>query len=251
MNKAILVIFFLGICWVEISAQQFLNVVYLKNGSVIRGKILINTADSLKIETICKNIFVFNPSEVQKIEVENKNSYKNAENNYTFEFHKGFYFNFNMGLISGNSDIMSDPGYSLKAVFGYELSNFAGFGMGTGIEKFNIEMVPLFISYKSELLKRENSPVFNFNIGYSFPMNIKKTVNYLNYNYSGGICVGFDIGVCSDRTQKRAFMVSLGYQYQRVIEESQIIYYYGYSNPVETNTYDFNKLIVKIGFLFK
>jgi hypothetical protein len=251
MIKSLIVILFLAICGMEISAQQFLHVVYLKNGSVIRGKILINTLDSLKIETCCKNIFVFNPSEVQRIDVDKSNSFRYGKNNYTPESHKGFYFNFNMGLVSGNSDVMSDPGYTLEALVGYELSNYVGFGLGMGIEKFNIDMVPLIISFKSELLKRENSPVFNFNIGYSFPMNTKKTVDYLNYSYTGGICAGFDIGVCSYRTQKRTFMVSMGYQYQHMVEKSQTNYYYGYGSTFETNTYDFNKLIIKFGFLFK
>ena len=50
------------------SAQQYQDVVYLKNGSIIRGVIVEQIpGDSLKIQTQDRSVFVFNMSEVVKI----------------------------------------------------------------------------------------------------------------------------------------------------------------------------------------
>jgi hypothetical protein len=249
MRKSLAVIFFLAICWAGLSAQHFSHVVYLKNGWVIKGRVMLNTPDTLKIESCCGNIFVFNPSEVLTIETEKIKPGKESVVGHLISSKNGIYSLNTFGLIIGRSNAMDGTGYSLKTQIGYQFSNYAGIALGTGIDKYNIEVVPLFISFKSELMKRENTPVLNCYFGYSFPMKNKNTSDYTNYTYDGGFCSGFDIGICSYKTQSRAFYLSAGYQYQHLTAKSSTTG--GWNNSITIDTYDFNKLVVKIGFLFK
>ena len=248
MSKLLIVIFFLAGCWAGLSAQHLLHAVYLKNGWIIRGKILVNTPDSLKIES-CGNVFVFSPDEVLTIQTEKAKASEKKQDFIDNYSSKGIYNQTSFGLITGSSDAMNSPGYSLETRLGYEFSPALSIGLGTGISKYNIEVIPLFFNLKSELIQRVNAPVINVVFGYSFPMNRDKNQDYIDYHYDGGLCLGLDIGICSYRSPKRALIVSAGYCYQHIVEASKSIYWY--NNSTETNTYDFNKLVVKLSFLFK
>jgi hypothetical protein len=248
MYKILVLIFFLAIGWAGLSAQPVSHVVYLKNGWVLHGKVLLNTVDSFKIETCCGNIFVFKPSDVVTIETEPTKSHQKKTQGDLSQSKNGIYNLNSFGLIFGKSDVMESPGYSLKTQIGYQFSNYAGLALGVGIEKYNIETVPVFVSFKSELMKRENTPVIALYLGYAFPMKNNNSSGYYENSYKGGLCAGFDVGICSYKTQNRALYLSAGYQYQHLVEKSSTIWY---TNSVTKNSYDFNKLVVKIGYLFK
>jgi len=249
MRKSLFVFFFLAFCWAGISAQQIINVLYLKNGWIIRGKLLKNTPDSVKIESNCGNTFVFNSLDVLRIENEKKTKLSREEK-FASDSGKTKIYSLNtFGFFPVKSEFIDAPGFSLRTQIGYQFSNYAGIALGTGIENYDTEVIPVFVSFKSEWLKSENTPVLILNIGYSFPLNKNKTVDYNDYSYTGGICAGFDLGILAYKTPGRAFNLSVGYQYQHIIEKSTSIY--TYNNSSSTNTYDFNKLIIKLGYLFK
>jgi hypothetical protein len=250
MSKIALLFLIFTSFWANSFAQKEVHSVYLKNGSIFKGKILLNTSDSLKIETCCKNILVFSPADVLRIEIEKLNSEKRNNQSAIDPLTKNGFYNFStIGIIIGKSEVMDATGYSFRTIIGYEFNSLTALGLGTGIEKFNVEIVPFFISIKSEILKRENTPSVNFFFGYSLPLKKEIKEEYNKFNYEGGICAGFDVGILSYKTQKRAFSISAGYQFQHVTERKTMDYWY--NNAIETNKYDFNKITVKIGYIFK
>ena len=107
----------------------------------------------------------------------------------------------------------------------------------------------MFLSLKSNLLKNANSPFLHFTVGYSFPLSKTKNEDNKDYNYEGGMNIGLDIGICSYKSQKKAFLITVGYRYQLVKETSNNTYGY-YPNSTEKITYEFNKIAIKIGFMF-
>lgn len=231
--------------WTGMLAQKNAeDVIYLKNGSVIRGHLLNQTVDSVKIETCCRNIFIFPLSEVSKMGFEKTMGRRNRNQ----ELAGGFYNYSTFGLLSGKSEVMDSPGLSLNTFFGYGFSYKTGLGMGVGYEVLHTEIIPLKLGLRYEFLYRENIPIALFSVGYSLPLDKEKEKDYMNYSYEGGFNAGIEFGICSYRTDKRAFTVTVGYQYQRLVEEVTYDYWY---NQIETNTYDFNKMVIKIGFLFK
>jgi hypothetical protein len=256
MNKqkqALFILIFAIFSWADVSAQLITeDVVYLKNGSIIRGKIIKNENDTLKIESFGYNIFVFKSDEIQKIEQEQKKLSKQVLRSTIVPENTGFYSYSTLGMLIGKSESNDAQTFSFQTIAGYSINRFIGIGAGVGIEKLQTEIIPVFLSFKSNLLERTNSPFLLFNIGYSYPLSKEKNVdeNYSNYTYkySGGMNVGFDIGILSHKIPNRAFTITAGYRYQLVKETNKNNYWY--QNSVEKNTYEFNRIAVKIGFMF-
>ncbi len=246
MNPIFSVLLFVAFFCPALQAQKnALDVVYLKNGSIIRGKLVSQGNDSIKIETCCRNLFVFSNSEVMRLTFEPSSGTirMNSESNSQ----KGFYSYSTIGLLAGKSEVMDAPGISLNSFVGYGFTNSAAIALGLGYEVLHTDIIPLKLGFKYELTQRDNSPVIMFSAGYSFPLDEEKKEEYINYTYNGGLNAGIDIGICSYRSAHRAFTITIGYQYQRLTEKVSNEYWY---NQTEINTYDFNKLAIRIGFLF-
>lgn len=70
MKKGIL--FLIALLWVTLSvAQQYEEVVYLKNGSRIKGKVIETTPERVKIEIYDGSILIYGSDEIEKIAKEN------------------------------------------------------------------------------------------------------------------------------------------------------------------------------------
>lgn len=250
-KQALLLIIFAILCWVEVSAQQILeDVLYLNNGSIIRGKIIQNANDTLKIETCGRNLLVFKSSEIKKTTMELKQASKQEfRDSFAPTNQKGIYSFTTFGLLIGSN---TPPTFSFQTSAGYNFNNFIGLALGLGIEKLQTEIVPVFISFKSNLSEKANSPIFTCHVGYSFPLSKEKKNDNLygnpDYQYEGGVNVGFDLGILSYKSQKRAFTITAGYRYQ-IVKETFTNYYW-LQNSIEKNTYEFNRISIKIGFLF-
>ncbi len=79
---------FIGV--LSANAAELQEVVYLKNGSVIRGVILEMTPDkTIKIQTTDGNIFVYQMAEVEKITKE-KPFEKKTENNNSYNYNYSY-----------------------------------------------------------------------------------------------------------------------------------------------------------------
>ena len=250
-NRTITILIFLIINWVGTSAQLIKeDVIYLNNGSVIRGKILKNGNDSLKIETHCRNIFVFKNADIIKVIKERyKVSNNQAIKQLTITQQKGFYNITTFGLLTGKTEARDAQVLSFQTILGYNYNQYLGSGLGIGIEKLQTEIIPVFLSLKSNFSNKVNSPILNFTIGYSFPLSKTKNEDNKDYHYEGGMNLGFDVGICSYKSAKRAFLITVGYRYQLVKETSNNTSWY-YPNSIEKNTYEFNKIAIKIGFMF-
>ncbi len=73
MKKIITLIVFTLISTIVLAQNNYQDIVYLKNGSVIRGVIIEQVpSKSLKIETADKSIFVYQMDEIEKITKEEK-----------------------------------------------------------------------------------------------------------------------------------------------------------------------------------
>ncbi len=257
MNKqkqALFILIFAILSWADVSAQQILeDVVYLNNGSIIRGKIINNENDTLKIETCGRNLLVFKSTEIQNKTQEIKRvSKQEFIEGFVPIDQKGIYSYSTLGFLIGKSTASSPETFSAQTSVGYNFNNYIGLGLGIGIEKLQTEIIPVFVSFKSNLAERANAPFFSCHIGYSFPLSKEKkssdAYNNYDYQYQGGINAGFDLGILTYKSQNRAFTITAGYRYQ-LVKETYTTYYWS-QNSIENNTYEFNKISVKIGFMF-
>lgn len=68
MKRIILTLLLIAFCFVSAAAQQWVEVVYLKNGGVIRGTVIEQIPnETIKIQTADGSVFVYKIDEVEKI----------------------------------------------------------------------------------------------------------------------------------------------------------------------------------------
>lgn len=168
-------------------AQSYQEVVYLKNGSVVRGVIIEQIPEqSLKIQTADGSIFAYKMSEVEKITKEtvgksvttasirqgavggSANPFAGINNGTGAKTgYKGF-VDLSYGL--GTGDFGEDR-IEISTTHGKQLSPNFFVGGGAALEYlFDSEViaVPIFIDGRANLLDNKISPFIDLKIGYSF-----------------------------------------------------------------------------------
>ncbi|MDR0332749.1 MAG: hypothetical protein LBI15_04725 [Dysgonamonadaceae bacterium] len=162
-----------------LSAQHFEDVVYLKNGSVIRGVIIEQVPNvSIKIQSREGNIFAYRMDEIERFTKEvitgTRNSGNVRNNNVgerpTFNKPRGYMGTIELG--SGFVDGTDITNVSLSVVNGYRFLPQFALGLGVGIENFNGykytgNSVPIFLHLRSDFLDRKVSPYIVINYGYA------------------------------------------------------------------------------------
>ncbi len=251
-KQALVLIMLVMLSWVDVSAQLLQNVIYLKNGSIIRGEITKQSTDSLWLETNCNSYIILSQAEILDIKKEPiENTKIISKANIMLNDSKGLYSYTTIGMLTGNSEVIDDFTFSFQTSIGYEFNHLIGVGVGVGVEHLKTELLPVYASFKSHLLNKPNSPFVNLSVGYSFPLsNTKRKDDYTDYSYEGGFGLGLDLGISSFRTKNYAVTITAGYKYQ-IVKETSDLYNWWYGESKEVNTYEFNKIAVRIGFMFK
>ena len=233
--KRIFLIFAILIGSLSIFAQSFQEVVYLKNGSIVRGVIIEQVPnESLKIQTADGSIFAYKMDEVLKIskEAKNRSTLKVNEQGYRPNGYRGFVdIDGGFGAGSENGDVYI--GFSTS--HGYQTCPYFFIGAGLGVQyHFDLETVfmPIFGNIHINFLDNRVSPFLDIKGGYS-PVDGK-----------GGY-IAPSIGVNYQITPKLGINFSFGYTLQRV----KIDYYYGWGY-IGSDTESDHELGFKFGLEF-
>lgn len=167
---------------------DFEEVVYLKNGSVIRGIIVEEfPGKSLKIQTREKNLFVYQFDEVEKITRELYYG-SGATASSSTRKNKGF----NAYIDQGVNLWISDDPYPMNftsIALGYKMNRMFFIGGGTGLlARKGFIAVPVFIDTRLTLSKTKVAPLLNFQAGYISPniLGSSRDNFYVNENSYGG-----------------------------------------------------------------
>lgn len=154
--------------------QQYLDVVHLKNGSVIRGVIIEQIPyESLKIQTPDGSLFVCEYAEIAKMTRE-------LQENPRPRFNKPKSY---MGLLEVTMPSLllgSDFGFTM--VNGYRIVPQFAVGFGVGLKYCAFEgalFMPMYLHLRSDFLDRKVSPYFALDVGYNFSV--------LGYGYYGAM----------------------------------------------------------------
>lgn len=218
--------------------------VYLKSGSVIRGKILeIEPADHVKIQDMCGNIWFYKIEEVEKITSEPFES-ESETNKASLGFNAGFVNMTSMGFLVGSSHNAQVAPFSLLMVNGYRTSSGLFGGIGTGIEFFSTSYLPLFIDLRYDLIGKDVVPYVVAKGGYGFPISGDYTEYDVSYEYSGGALFGAGIGLKIRTREHFAWDIELLYRYQ----ETSYKEIYDWNNQEYDYTDIFNRIEIRLGF---
>ena len=227
------------------------EVVYLKNGGVIRGIIIEQIPnEKLKIQTKDGNVFVFLYTEIEKITKEvdpiSSESYKKSKPNLTTidGYKSSGYFNateivFGFGVgkiepVTGNGSANNENDNStigLRTSHGYQFNPRFSIGMGIGLEVGERSALPIFMDLRFPFTHKKVNPTFNLALGLigveSYFVNPSFGLKIFLNNRTA---MNFNIGMNSQ------FITSNGYNSYN---------YYG-----EAPVYFYNNLYFALGFSF-
>jgi hypothetical protein len=180
-----------------------LDVVYLKNGSILKGYLLeVKPDESVKLQTLDENIFVFRVEEIEKI-VKEESDLRHPRNKVAVKGpvrgYRGFY---ELGLFGGvGADAINHT--ELNTSHGYQFNPNLFVGLGIGLHVFESEAasIPLYAHVRSEFVDRRITPFADVRLGYAFG-----DIEGLYFSPSVGVRFGWG--------RKSDTYVSLGYTLQ-------------------------------------
>jgi hypothetical protein len=223
-----------------LKAQSAEDVIYLKNGSILRGNILDTvTGINVRIEIIGHNQLLIPDSAIQLIL---KNQQKMAVGNETLSSPVEVAANVSFYGGSKNSGGFT---FVTSYLFPFRLSA----GVGLGIEWFNYQQLPFSAELAYNFCEGPCVPYLYAKAGYALPLS-KKEKEYDPDNY-GGVLAGAGAGLRFNFTKRNALIFSLGYRYQKTKTITGTYPWYSSGQQDETITYnEINRITFSFGFLF-
>lgn len=224
------------------------HVVYLKNGSILRGTIIERNDAQLKVEILGGSIFAIERVEVIKIETEKKQyKYKSRVKKDYIIKNKGIYHSIYGGLYSGTGEFGDYAGaFSFQWASGYQWNQWLGVGIGVEndsyIDNDTRNIVPIFAEVRGYFLNKPFSPYYALHIGYGIASKVVNIEN--NLDADGGLFIHPQIGLRFPSRSNAAFTMALGYTYQRANYEF---------NDWQGNYWDrvtFQRVSFRLGVLF-
>ena len=223
MKKIFTVLLFLVIGIFAYAQQNYQDVVYLKNGSIIRGTIIEQVPNvSLKIETADRSVMFFKMDEIEKLSKElvlNTNPKSGSSSGIT----PGYCGILNVGYgfgIGENSKGLNT--LNLDFINGFQLFPYFSVGIGTGVKVWFFKetttkpiMIPAFVSLRGHFLNGKISPFLGIDIGYCWEVSPIQQGLGLLFNPTLG--VSFKTG------QKSRFNVGTGYSMIRISKAKETI----------------------------
>lgn len=231
---------FLQILSISIFAQKNTEkVLYLKNEWVIRGKVLSDDSEKIKIQTTQGNIFVFSKTDVLEIKEEkvfSNTSYKT----------KGFSHYTELGALAARNTAnpnVNTSAFSFQTVNGYKFNQYLFVGGGVGIDLYATQtFIPVFGSLRGDFVRNKAViPFYFLDIGYG--RNITTNENP-NLNFNGGILWGVGIGMKVIFNNSTGFLLSIGYRQQQGTETINMM------NSSQETRLNYQRLALRAGFSF-
>jgi hypothetical protein len=213
------------------------DVLYLKNGSIYRGKIIEKNEKIIKLETYEKNIYAVQSSDVQEIKLE-----ASLKNPVILYKEKGYVHYTELGPLAGSnraSNGVTTSAFSFQTVNGYKFNQYFFAGIGIGADLYAVQtFVPIILSVRGDFTKKGNKIPFYFvEGGYS----INATSNDVDgIKYQGGNTFAAGLGLKILFNENTGFVIGAGYRFQR----SEL------AERTKTILEDFNRLTLRIGFSF-
>ena len=241
MKKLLLLFTLLVGISLHCAAQNYTEVVYLKNGSIIRGIIIEQIPNSsLKIQTADGSIFAYPMNEVEKITKElgtSRSKYRQAGDTNTFIGERSSLRGYKGFIETGFTFDISDYGadrVELLTTHGYQFNNYLFVGGGVGVNYYtdaDLASFPVFASFRANFTNKRITPFGDIKTGYAFG------------DTEGAFCT-VGIGVRLGLAKKKAMNLKLEYTYQEYDYSGYYGSYYYYESESTSG------IGLKVGFEF-
>ena len=241
MKKYLTLVIMLTFILLPLTAQKPKDVLYLKNGSKIYGKLIEVSGDQYKIETSDGSLFIYSSDEVDKFIKENPFFDGRKEN--------GVGFALEAGLLIGAQRSEFDAPFSFNFLINYTNQTKNIFGIGSGVEFLGSTFTPLFFEYKRLFYDRKTTPFVFLRGGSLIHMGGDNDENgydpyYYPRDYKGGASFGFGTGISWAKEESETYL-SFGYRYAQTSYRQM-----NYNDQTYTYKSYYNRLEIKFGFKF-
>ncbi|NOZ46929.1 MAG: hypothetical protein GXO79_09130 [Chlorobi bacterium] len=199
-------------------AQENSDIVYLNNGSMIKGNIIEYFAnDHITIKTEENKTYNFPASDIKQIN--SSNIEKERKDTW-------FFNNTSLGVLIGKSnDYNSMTNFTFNMVNGYQFNNNLQVGLGLGFDVINRNIyLPFYADMKYFVRSSSLSPYVGISGGYSLQTTKSERSNIIYYDYyqnynteaknSNGLMAGFEFGIRNYTKSDFGYLVSAGYRFQ-------------------------------------
>lgn len=232
------------------------DVVYLKNGSIVRGTIVLQDPNKMiKLKTADNSLWVFTNEQIDSIK--RTDIVRNPP--------KTGYFNLTeMGVLAGNYSNATKAPFTLINVSSWYFEEGFSTGLGVGIEFSNETYLPVVADFRYYIRDKRPLPFISLQAGYSIALggSYEQTfyavddIRMSPINFAGpmpsssgpiaakgGLLINPAIGIQTPLNDNLALTFSAGYRWMK--------HRYIRSSDSYTLDIDYNRLSLKVGLLFK
>ncbi|VAW20313.1 hypothetical protein MNBD_BACTEROID01-1037 [hydrothermal vent metagenome] len=243
---------------VSVSGQAKKGHIFLKNGSIIKGKILESAPEGKIHVYSAGNTWVFQKSEIEKLVYNNKSGrgIKNDTLTSKFSVHT------EAGVLIGNSENSQTAPLIFQTSVNYALTRKLNVGIGAGPEFLKETYIPVFANFEYKFREGDFTPYLFLQAGYSIPVENATAMQPDIYPYysrfssirpdpwynsgdnlktKGGLMANTGVGVVKMFSPYFGITFSFGYRFSRLSYSGEDNY------GIDL---DYNRLSLKLGIIF-
>lgn len=205
------------------TSAQKKSTVTLKNGSIIKGNVLVKTDSVIKIETKDGSIWQYTAEDVLSVE-----NYNHTEGKT--------YSILNVGFLPAQN-----VSRSLHIINGYRFNKHWQTGIGFGVEDIaGTSYIPMFMHGQYNFLTSNTTPFVSVLVGYEMALSNQE------YN-KGGFTTGAKVGINHYFSEHVGISTSFGYRYGYFKQENS----FGWWSTPTTVIREINRFEFRFGLVFK
>lgn len=215
------------------------DIIFLKNGDALKGKITAKTPYEVTIENDC-GIY-----HLQHAEIDSSGNSQQKGKKET-----GYLAGFSVGVLAGSTVNEIPYPFSLMMEQEYKFSPYFSSGAFLGFEAINEPTAPVGVMVKGILPYNESSFFLGAKAGFGFSLEKPEPEAYNYYYYeiteaNGGWLYNVEVGYSFPSTEHNSFFIALGYRYQELHYKLDSYYL----NVVDRVMY-FNRISLRLGIQF-
>lgn len=213
--------------------QPYWDVIYLKNGSVIRGTIIDSSATGIKLENRIQDTLVYSAQEIAATAKTPKPLKVSRQ---------GFYGMMEAGVQFGDSQ-----GAVLRAIAGYRFGWQLQTGVGIGLDDYSIRSAPVFGDIRYDFSRKDKTLFAYGGAGVSIPWPTKKQwpTWYAPAQKDPGLYLHTGLGYKIRMEHSHSVHISAGYAHA----EMSLKYPTG-NETYSTFNYSYNRVTILLGYSF-
>lgn len=213
------------------------DVVYLKNGSILRGTLAMDAAPgTVGIETTGNNLFVFRAEEVERVAREL------VRKTFQYPYTTGYLHMTEVALSVGNRAGQNQSraiDFAANTFNGHQFASYLAAGMTLGVDGYDgVTLLPLGLGLRGDLTKTRTRPFYSLDGGYA--------LDWLDNprhsgNRQGGYFWSTGLGLKFQSRKSHALILGLAYRQQATAVQHPFL------NGTSTTDYTFRRILFRLG----